>query len=264
MLDEVRAAPGPARVVQVNHPRSGANGYFDCLAFDPRTGRGTGAGYDAAFDAIEVWNGRNVEMRTKVLDDYLALLRTGHPVTAIASTDTHGIVGEEPGLPRTYVRVTKDDALEGWDGARTDDLVRSVRETRDVVLTNGPFLRVIANGAGIGGIATARAGLVDVKVHVVTAAFAAVDRVELRLAGAGTVVGGASRAITLRKEGSGSFDSDVTFAVRASADDAFVVIVSGPTPMRPMFGGEDREISPWAMSGATWIDANGDGRSLGR
>ena len=198
------------------------------------------------------------------LEDFLALLRTSHPVTAIAATDTHGIVGEEPGFPRTYVRVTKDDALDAWDAARTDDLVRSVRERRDVVLTNGPFLQVTANGAGIGGVAAAKGGAVDVKVRVTTAAFAAVDRVELRLAGSGKVLGAASLALSPKKELSGALTADATFAVRASADDAFVVIVSGPKPMRPMFAGEDKELTPWAMSGAIWIDTNGDGKSLGR
>ena len=264
VLDELRAAPGSKRVVQINHPRSGVNGYFDCLAFDPKTGVGSGAGYDAAFDAIEVWNGRNVDVRARVLEDLLALLRTSHPVTAIAATDTHGIVGEEPGFPRTYVRVAKDDALDAWDPARTDDLVRSVREKRDVVLTNGPFLHVTANGAGIGGVAAAKGGAVDVKVHVTSAAFAAVDHVELRLAGSGKVVGASSLALSAKKEASGALTADATFAVRVTADDAFVVIVSGPKPMRPMFSGEDEEIRPWAMSGAIWIDENGDGRSLGR
>ena len=43
-------------------------------------------GVEAAFDAVEVWNGRNVDVRAKVLEDLLALLRTSHPVTAIAAT----------------------------------------------------------------------------------------------------------------------------------------------------------------------------------
>jgi hypothetical protein len=264
VLEEMRTRPGPRSVIQVNHPRSGSNGYFDQLAFDPKTGAGTAAGYDAGFDALEVWNGRNVEARTKVTEDFLALLRTSHPVTAIADTDTHGIVGQEAGLPRTYVRVAHDDALDGWDAARTDDLVRTVREKRDVVLTNGPFLRVSANGAGIGGIATARNGMVEVKVHVASAHFAAVDRAELRLASGSKVVGPAAVALAPKKTPSGAMEADVTFTVRAGADDAFVVVVSGTRPMRPMFAGEDAEIAPWAMSGAIWIDANGDGKSLAR
>ena len=264
VLEEVRARPGPSRVIQVNHPRSGANGYFDQLGFDPKTGVGTGAGYDAGFDALEVWNGRNVDARTKILDDYFALLRTSHPVTAIADTDTHGIVGSEAGLPRTYVRVAKDDALDGWDAARTDDLVRSVREKRDVVLTNGPFLRVTANGVGIGGVSAAHAGMVEVKVHVSSAAYVAVDRAELKLVGSGKMVSPASVSLVPTKGASGAMEADVTFMVRAAADDAFVVIVSGRRPMRPMFTGEDKELAPWAMSGAIWIDANGDGKALGR
>ncbi len=263
VLDEMRARPGPARVIQVNHPRSGPNGYFDQLGFDPKTGVGTGEGYDAGFDAIEVWNGRNVDARMRVLDDFLALLRTSHPVTAIADTDTHGVVDHEAGLPRTYVRTAKDDALESWDAARTEDLVRGVRVTRDVVLTNGPFLTVRANGAGIGAIARARAGVVEVKVHVISTAFASVDHAEIRVAGAGAVAP-ASVALVSKRNGRGALEADATFTVRARADDAFVVIVSGKAPMRPMFSGEDAEISPWAMTGAIWIDADGDGKSLAR
>ncbi len=98
-------SPAGKPLLQINHPRSGANGYFDCLGFDPKTGVGTLPGYVANFDAIEVWNGRDVGHRTTALEDYIALLRTSHPVTPIADTDTHGIVGEEPGYPRTYVHV---------------------------------------------------------------------------------------------------------------------------------------------------------------
>ncbi|MEA2749848.1 MAG: hypothetical protein QOI41_3991 [Myxococcales bacterium] len=264
VFEEMRSRPGPRSVLQVNHPRSGTNGYFDQLGFDPKTGVGTGAGYDADFDALEVWNGRNVDARMKVLDDLLALLRTSHPVTAIADTDTHGIVGQEAGLPRTYVRVTKDDALDAWDASRTDDLVRNVREKRDVVLTNGPFLRVTANGVGIGGIAAARGGLVEVNVHVATSSFAAVDHAELRVAGSAKIDSKPAVTLVPKKTASGALEADVTFTVRASADDAFVVIVSGSRPMKPMFSGEDRELLPWAMSGAIWIDANGDGKSLAR
>ena len=73
--------------------------------------------------------------RGKVLDDYLALLRTNHPVTPIASTDTHGIVGQEAGYPRTFVRVEKDwiaTALRnrhGGDFALKGTLVEGVDRT---------------------------------------------------------------------------------------------------------------------------------------
>jgi len=105
-------------VIQINHPRAGRNGYFDLLGFDPAKGEGSAPGYDARFDALEVWNGRNVDARGKVLADFFALLRTHHPVTATADTDTHGIVGQEAGYPRTWVRVHDDGPRSAWDPAR--------------------------------------------------------------------------------------------------------------------------------------------------
>jgi hypothetical protein len=262
-LSEIRAMPG-TRVVQVNHPRSGSNGYFDLLGFDPKTGVGTAPGYDPGFDALEVWNGHNVDGRDKTLGDFFALLRTGHPVTAVGDTDTHGIVGQESGYPRTFVRVARDDALDAWDEKRTEDLVRAVRSVRDVVVTNGPFLRVTANGAGIGGVARANAGVVEVKVHVASAPHVAVERLELRTAGGARPVGDASVAVAPKPSASGALEADATFRLRAAQDDAFVVIATGSKPMRPVLSGDDKEIVPWAMTGAIWIDADGDGKSLGR
>jgi hypothetical protein len=34
--------------------------------------------------------------------------------------------------------------------------------------------------------------------------------------------------------------------------------------MTPVLAGEAKEISPFAMTGAIWVDADGDGKSLGR
>ncbi len=34
--------------------------------------------------------------------------------------------------------------------------------------------------------------------------------------------------------------------------------------MRPLLNGHDADISPWAMPAPIWIDADGDGKALGR
>lgn len=262
---DARALPGGPKVLQINHPRAGKNGYFDQLGFDPKTGLGSEPGYDASFDAIEVWNGRAAGQRARVLEDFFALLRAGRPTTPVANTDTHGVVDEEPGYPRTFVRLARppaDEALDAWDGARAEDLVAAIRERRDVVLSNGPFLRVSANGAPIGGVAAARAGAVDVKITVVTAPWVAVERAELRLASGAA---GPSAPLTPKRDARGALIATATFSIRANADDALVVIVSGTRPMRPVLSSaDDSEIAPWAMSGPIWIDADGDGESLGR
>ena len=62
----------------------------------------------------------------------------------------------------------------------------------------------------------------------------------------------------------GTLTGEARFSLKLDADDAVVAIVSGKKPMRPVFSGDDAEISPWAMTGAIWIDADGDGRSLGK
>ena len=68
------------------------------------------------------------------------------------------------------------------------------------------------------------------KVHVTSAPFVAVDRAELRSPGAAR--SSRSLSVVARSEAtaSGAIEADVTFTVRAAADDAFVVIVSGTSP----------------------------------
>jgi hypothetical protein len=282
VFDELRKgaqAAGADFVLQVNHPRSGLTGYFDQLQFDAARGVGTGEGYDAGFDVLEVWNGRNVGPRNRVIDDWRALLRTGHPVTAAADTDTHGIVGQEAGYPRTYVRVADDEHLAAWDASRTADVVRGVKMRRDVVLTNGPMLRVTANGAPIGGVARAKnvGGDVTVKVHIECAPWVDVDTVGLVRVRDATVPldrGVDERHVKLVPIRGGAMAADVVLRTRVKEDDALFVVASGSKPMTPVLAGgggapgssgaDAPELQPWAMTGAIWVDADGDGQALGR
>ncbi len=262
IFDEIRAK-NPTAIFQVNHPRSGGNGYFDLLGFDRASGVGTDARYDARFDAVEVWNGRNVAQRNAVLEDVMALLRTSHPTTITGTTDTHGMVGQEAGYPRTYVRM-KDDDLAGWwtsTPPRTTEMIHSLRDTRDVVVTNGPMLRVAANGAGIGGTARARGGHVIVNVTIESAPWIEVKRVKILRA-----VGGEEKQadVTPQKNSAGALVAKVTFDLAVDRDDAFIVVASGDKTLAPVLPGDGAEIRPYAMSGAIWIDADGDGKSLGR
>jgi hypothetical protein len=158
---------------------------------------------------------------------------------------------------RVYVRVDDDGPVAGWRLEREADLARGIGERKDVVLTNGPFLRVAANDAPIGGIARARPDHdVEVKVHVECGPSQTVDRLTV-LRASGLVQ--SSQPVVLRAAPSGARVADATFHLRATADDAFVVTADGPAPSGP--GGA---LAPRAMTGAIWIDADGDGKSLGR
>ena len=111
-------------------------------------------------DTMDAWSNR---------DAFLARIASKHPVTA---------AGAPPA--RTYVRVDDDGSLVTWSPAREADVVRGLRDRRDVVMTTGPFLRVTANGAPIGGVARATADKdFEVKVHVECAPWIAADRVSI-------------------------------------------------------------------------------------
>ena len=279
IFDAVRALPGE-KVLQVNHPRSGRTGYFEQHKLDRTTGVGTAAGYDPRFDALEVWSGRWVVERGKVLEDLWALLRTGHPVTPTASTDTHGIVGQEAGYPRTYIAVPDDDPARLDVGA----LVRGLRARRDVVLTNGPFVTLAVVGAKPrdevrqGGLVCGSRGGGTLALRV-TAEWAPWMDVSEAILFVGGVAGepialpapittppGARRAelvVPLRlgraaKAGARSRGVD-------AAEDTFVAVaVRGTRPLEPVLHGDPAELLPFAITAPLWLDADGDGRSLGR
>jgi hypothetical protein len=248
-------------VIQVNHPRAWNIGYFDLAHFDASTGAGTAPWYDGRFDAIELWNGRNVESRDKVRADYFSLLLHGHVVTPTANTDTHGVVGQEAGYPRTYVRVDDSGPVTDWSVTRTNDLVNGILVKRDAVLTNGPFLRVFVNGAPmIGGVAKAKSGKVTLRIQATAAPWVSVDRVGVALA-SGAIV---EKKISLKLTKSGAMSASIDIPIHVTADDAISVYAAGDKPLSPVLTGDAKEIAPYAMTSAIWIDADGDGKALGR
>jgi hypothetical protein len=247
-------------VIQVNHPRAWNIGYFDLAHFDASTGAGTAPWYDGRFDAVEVWNGRNVESRDKVRADYFSLLLHGHVVTPTANTDTHGVVGQEAGYPRTYIRVENSGRVGGWNDARSADLVKGILERRDAVLTNGPFLRVSVNGAPIGGVAKAKSGNVLAHVVVSAAPWVSVERIGVALA-SGAII---EKKILLKPSKSGANVASIDIPIHVTADDAVVIYAAGDKPLSPVLSGDAKEIAPYAMTSAIWVDADGDGKSLGR
>jgi len=125
---------------------------------------------------------------------------------------------------------------------------------------------VTANGAPVGGIGRATGGrAVTVKVHVECAPWVDVDTVRLVHAREnGDKAPEVTRSVALAPLPSGAVGADVVLGARVDADDALYVVASGSKPMTPVLAGDAREITPWAMTGAVWVDADGDGKALGR
>ena len=171
------------KIVQVNHPRMGAIGYFELIHLDPTDFDGwrrRAPLFDAGFDALEVFNGDDYATLERVeacLRDWYALLDAGLRVTATGNSDSHKLTYHEAGVPRNFVRVG-NDAPEAFDERAFVDAVRHGR----VVVSSGPFVRITAGGAEVGqemaGSAGTAAG-VDVRVQVDAPPWVDVSTVEL-------------------------------------------------------------------------------------
>lgn len=122
-------------VVQVNHPRlDDAIGYFDSYPPDDPERAVLG------FDAIEIWNGYELERPFDVernFADWLGLVARGIRVTATGSSDSHDLSEHVAGYPRTYVRA--DDTSEAA-------IARAIRRGAAFV-TSGPLLDVAIGDA---------------------------------------------------------------------------------------------------------------------
>lgn len=232
----------PDAVVQVNHPRApGPTGMFGLVGFDASTGRST-APFDPHFDAVEVWNGRWQRAVDEGVDDWLALLRLGARVTAVGNSDSHAVVTQEAGWPRTCLAVP--------DPARVtaDDVRRALRETHDVFVTGGPVVRVTApDGRGALG-RTLRAGPrgVALRVTVESPLWAAADAL------AWVDAAGARHPVTARwARGERSSRGEATVTVPRSAGLA-VFVARGSAPV-PVLVGEP-SVRPMAITNPVWVE----------
>ena len=163
-----------ARLITLNHPS-----YLRLVQYDRLTGRallddptGLGLSSDAQlwswnFDAIELMNGHenpfvdfNGSRGTGYFDDWMSFLNLGHRITAVGTTDIHGM--DVPGQPRTYFKSSTDKPRD----LNPDELIASLIAGRALV-SDGAFARVRINGtAGLGDLVTDIDGSVDLTVRI--------------------------------------------------------------------------------------------------
>lgn len=217
IFDAMRARG--AEVVQVNHPRStfGPGGflqYFDRagLAFDYDSRQIIGdlasapvpnewlrlpevSLWDDTFNALEVWNRmsvadtnsdgvREISSLDVVMRDWFNFLTLGLDITPVGNSDTHNLYGSPVGMPRTYVRVGDDSAQALASGELVADTLATLSGTvnRDVVVTNGPHIRVSAAGqsqSALGATINGTSGRVVLDVTIVSPDWAPFDTLEI-------------------------------------------------------------------------------------
>jgi len=108
-----------------------------------------------------------------VVETWFTLLDRGHRATAMGVSDSHHLLGDEPGYARTLLYVGAGKDMPG--GFTRDDVIDAVRGHR-AITTNAPFVELTIGDARIGDTITALGGSVDVDVHVRSPSWGAVDR----------------------------------------------------------------------------------------
>ena len=167
------------KVVQVNHPRSGATGFFDLLhlTFDKGVPVAD-PNFDDSFDAIEAFNGKRVEEAEHTLEDWMSFAARGKRYTLTGNSDTHALVFQEAGYPRNFVRMADD--LNHFD---VPAFTEAVKRRHAVIVSNGPFAEIFVGDqtppAQAGDTLKVRADSVAVRYRVQAAPWVDVTRFEL-------------------------------------------------------------------------------------
>ena len=242
----LRALKGPDRVVILNHPRAGGRtGYFENVGLDDKAG-----GADlAAFDAVEVFSGKDTTKVEPVLRDWLSLLDRGYAVTAVGGSDSHLVAGQEVGWPRTCIPVPEGAPL---DAAA---IVGALKKRREALVTNGPFVRVSVAGHGMGQLAPAPRGRAKLDIEVEAAPWIDVRRLELFINGSrrGKPIDVPPSTKVQRYKGS--------IDLRLERD-AYVVVVARGDAIGPVLPGSASQSPPTALAitNPIYLDRDGDGK----
>lgn len=205
-----------AQMLQINHPRASGlskfQAFFDranvVYDYDNRTIFGDFANAEVPndwlrlpgqslwsddFNGLEVWNGfaltdsdgdgrREIQPLDRVMRDWFNMMSMGFDVCPTASSDTHTDVIDPVGMPRTMVRVSDDSGAALASGAAVDEVlaVTTGAVARDIVMTDGPMVRVRAGADDvIGDVVTAAGGTVTFTLDITAADWAKVDTLEV-------------------------------------------------------------------------------------
>lgn len=241
-------ARAPGAVVQVNHPRMPGVGYFNRIELNAETGSAATEGASFEFDALEVVNGYDLENPKFVesnIREYFALLNIGRRYTATGNSDSHRLLINWAGYPRTYVRVP-DDQPSKVTGAT---VARAVHEGHAMV-SNGIFLVVTANGdRGPGDTLTGRR--VTLQMEARAPSWVDLARLEVWVNG-----GLFSKSPPVAKPTPGGrlvWEVELDLKI----DSWISVVAHGDEPMTNVFYG--RRVLPFAFTNAIFVDADEDG-----
>src|SRR6185503_551805 len=110
------------------------------------------------------------------VETWMTMLDRGHKATGIGASDTHHLIGDEPGDARTLLFVGAGKDTPG--GFSRADVVQATREHR-AITTNAPFIDMQIKGQGVGSTIHEAANAVPVDIRVRAPSWAKVDRLKI-------------------------------------------------------------------------------------
>jgi hypothetical protein len=225
---------------------------FDHLKPDP-------SALPGGVSALRVLDAQHPEHFNQLLDDWLALLRSGRRVTATGASASRSIHGNPPGYPRTYVAVPPAAAA----GQTAQQLLAALRAGRAVVST-GPFVELRVGDKGPGEIAALprerrrrrrrRPRRVKVSVVVHASPTISVDTLALYVGGG---LHNEPEKIAFGQVGE---PFTKTYTLEVTGDTFVVALVRGSEGLAPLVKGRAAEALPAvALTNPVWIDTDGNG-----
>lgn len=222
LLPLVRATPG-VRVVTLNHPRDLHSGFVPLgeAEFDAATGVHRRAA-DFQIDAIEVITSGAMQSDIELLyRDWFALLKRGHRISAVGSSDSHDVARFLLGQGRTYVEAPDEDP------SRIDlDRVWAGYGEGRLRVSLGLLVDLKVDGRyGVGDRVTNPGGTLKVEVTISGPSWTRADRVVLYANGE------VLRSMRINDPGQAGEKARVTWELTRPGKDTFLVaIATGPGP----------------------------------
>lgn len=263
IFDEIFATPG-VKVAILNHGRDVHSGVrpFGPDRFNAASGDNL-LGWPMRFNAMEVINsGATQTDPLRLIHDWMTLLNRGHQVTPVGSSDSHDVSRYIVGQGRTYIRC--DDSDSGK--LDIDEAVASFLQGR-VLVSYGLIAELTINDKyRSGDLAAADGRTVKVAVRVLGPDWTTATKVQLYANGALI----RDEQLPMLEGGSpGGLKWEHVFELERPKHDVFLAAVAiGPGVDGPYWQTAKpyQPTSPdWTsyvlgLSGAVWVDGDGDGR----
>lgn len=235
-------------VVQINHGRETALGYFGYISYDPKTGTAADKkNFSLNFDAMEILNSTGYNSLEKLWADWSSFLNRGKRVAGVGNSDSHSVYALQVGYPRNYVRSTTDSPSE----LNVDDFIAAIRG-QEITVCGGPFITVTLNGtAGPGGMVSDAGGAVNLDIVIQAPSWVMFDKVELLANG---------EVIETFPVSGTAGPAPVRFVKKLSLkperDTWYVVRASGGGDLFPVYPGA----RPYSFTNPVYADVDGNGK----